>query len=216
MLPVLAQAARRAPTMRACVNAAVMPLSLKLPDGFIPSYCRQSVPGFMPTYCGHGVGRWQSVCPSPIVMMRSSGANGNSSRNRQTPEKSSGSMAVGPLRLEIGERLRHRQPVPVVGDVEQPAALRALERGVAEVGRAAAIRPDTPLKCQFAHRLINLREVTWRFTPSIPRHAHGTSNCQSRQGIRPLKKGVLRRDLRGILRASQSLPVKTRSRQPGQ
>ena len=56
MLPVLAQAARRAPTMRAWVNAAVMPLSLKLPDGFIPSYCRNSRPGFRPTYVGHGVG----------------------------------------------------------------------------------------------------------------------------------------------------------------
>ena len=38
VLPVLAQAARRAPTMRAWVNAAVMPLSLKLPLGFMPSY----------------------------------------------------------------------------------------------------------------------------------------------------------------------------------
>ena len=49
VLPVLAQAARRAPTMRAWVNAAVMPLSLKLPDGFRPSYCRNSRPAFMPT-----------------------------------------------------------------------------------------------------------------------------------------------------------------------
>ena len=49
VLPVLAQAARRAPAMRAWVKAAVMPLSLKLPDGFIPSYCRKSRPGSMPT-----------------------------------------------------------------------------------------------------------------------------------------------------------------------
>ncbi len=44
VLPVLAQAARLTPTIRACVNAAVMPLSLKLPDGFMPSYCRKSRP----------------------------------------------------------------------------------------------------------------------------------------------------------------------------
>ena len=44
MLPVEAQAARVAPIMRACVNAAVMPLSLKLPEGFIPSYCRNRLP----------------------------------------------------------------------------------------------------------------------------------------------------------------------------
>ena len=31
--------------MRAWVNAAVMPLSLKLPEGFMPSYCRNSRPG---------------------------------------------------------------------------------------------------------------------------------------------------------------------------
>ena len=49
VLPVLAQAARRAPIMRAWVNAAVMPLSLKLPDGFSPSYCRNSRPAFRPT-----------------------------------------------------------------------------------------------------------------------------------------------------------------------
>ena len=38
-----------APTKRAWVNAADMPLSLKLPEGFIPSYCRNSRPGFEPT-----------------------------------------------------------------------------------------------------------------------------------------------------------------------
>ena len=43
---MLAQATRRAQTIRAWVNAAVMPLSLKLPEGFIPSYWSQSEPGF--------------------------------------------------------------------------------------------------------------------------------------------------------------------------
>ena len=37
---VAAHATRRAPTMRAWVKAAVMPLSLKEPEGFMPSYCR--------------------------------------------------------------------------------------------------------------------------------------------------------------------------------
>ena len=40
VLPVEAQAARVAPTNRAWLKAADMPLSLKLPEGFIPSYCR--------------------------------------------------------------------------------------------------------------------------------------------------------------------------------
>ena len=41
--------ARRAPTIRAWVKAAVMPLSLKLPEGFMPSYCRNNRPGSRPT-----------------------------------------------------------------------------------------------------------------------------------------------------------------------
>ena len=90
VFPVLAHAARFAPVMRAWVNAPVMPLSLKLPDGFMPSYWRNSRPGFMPTYCATGSARWHRVCPSPMVMILSSGANGNSRRNRQTPEKFSG------------------------------------------------------------------------------------------------------------------------------
>ena len=40
VLPVEAQAAFFAPTSRAWLKAADMPLSLKLPDGFMPSYCR--------------------------------------------------------------------------------------------------------------------------------------------------------------------------------
>jgi hypothetical protein len=40
VFPVDAQAARLAPTRLACVNAAHMPLSLKEPEGFIPSYCK--------------------------------------------------------------------------------------------------------------------------------------------------------------------------------
>ena len=40
VLPVDAQAARLAPIRRAWVKAADMPLSLKLPEGFMPSYCR--------------------------------------------------------------------------------------------------------------------------------------------------------------------------------
>ncbi len=49
VLPVDAHAARFAPMVCACVNAAVMPLSLKLPEGFMPSYSSSSLPGRMPT-----------------------------------------------------------------------------------------------------------------------------------------------------------------------
>ena len=48
VFPVDAQAARLAPMVWACVKAADMPLSLKLPEGFMPSYCSMSRPGAMP------------------------------------------------------------------------------------------------------------------------------------------------------------------------
>ena len=63
VLPVEAQAARLAPINRACVKAADMPLSLKLPEGFIPSYCRYSRPGFKPHVLGDRVGLLQQRLP---------------------------------------------------------------------------------------------------------------------------------------------------------
>ena len=56
VLPVLAQAARRAPTMRAWVNAAVMPLSLKLPEGFMPLVLQEQVAGVHADVAGERVG----------------------------------------------------------------------------------------------------------------------------------------------------------------
>src|SRR3954453_11251381 len=91
VLPVEAHAARFAPVICAWVNAAVMPLSLKLPEGFIPSYCRNKLFGCTPTYRATPSDEWSSVCPSPIVTILFGGANGNRSENRQTPLKQSGS-----------------------------------------------------------------------------------------------------------------------------
>src|SRR4029079_10993862 len=76
VLPVEAQAARFAPVMWACVNAAVMPLSLKLPDGFIPSYCKYKILGCTPTYRATPSDGCSNVCPSPIVTILLGGANG--------------------------------------------------------------------------------------------------------------------------------------------
>ena len=66
VLPVEAQAARVAPTSRAWLKAADMPLSLKLPEGFIPSYCKYSRPGCMPDVAGHaGRRRAAAFAPRP-------------------------------------------------------------------------------------------------------------------------------------------------------
>ena len=67
LFPVDAQAAREAPTNRACVKAADIPLSLKLPEGFIPSYCRNRRPGSRPAYWDTPSEGSSSVCPSPTV-----------------------------------------------------------------------------------------------------------------------------------------------------
>ena len=48
VFPVDAQAVIFAPTILAWVEAAVMPLSLKLPDGLNPSYCKNKLPVSMP------------------------------------------------------------------------------------------------------------------------------------------------------------------------
>src|SRR5262249_41256572 len=91
VLPVEAQAARLALTIRAWVKAADIPLSLKLPEGFIPSYCRRSSPPARPTYLATDPAFCRSVWPSPIVTAISGGAKGKSSRKRQTPLKAKGS-----------------------------------------------------------------------------------------------------------------------------
>ena len=69
-----------------------MPLSLKLPEGFIPSYCKYSRPGATPTYLATPSEAWSSVCPSPTVTHCRKGANGSRSWNRHTPLKQCGSL----------------------------------------------------------------------------------------------------------------------------
>ena len=130
VLPVEAQATRRAPTMRAWVKAAVMPLSLKLPLGFSPSYCSSRLPGFMP------------ICrPSRFGMLqdRAAFADGDDvvfgaiERQQLAEPPDAGKIepafhfrSLGaPAVLEEAEALGHRQPRPVVADIEQAAAPRA-------------------------------------------------------------------------------------------
>src|SRR4051812_7125870 len=79
VLPVEAQAARLAPVVCACVKAAVIPLSLKLPEGFMPSYCKNNLPGCTPTYRATPSDECSSVCPSPMETILFCGANGNRS-----------------------------------------------------------------------------------------------------------------------------------------
>ena len=67
-----------------------------------------------------------------MVTTMVSGANGRSSRNRQTPEKLSGSSRAAHLASKSARPARDRQAVPVVNDVDQVAASRAREMGLVD------------------------------------------------------------------------------------
>ena len=147
VLPVEAQAARLAPIARACVNAAVMPLSLKLPEGFMPFVLQVQPAGFEADVLADARRLCcRSVCPSPIVTTESGVANGSSSWKRQMPLKRSGSLRRRPHFLEIPQRLGRAGLVPVVGHVEQVAALGAGGPHLLRAARVAAGRADAPLK----------------------------------------------------------------------
>ena len=154
VLPVEAQAARLAPIVWACVKAAVMPLSLKLPEGFIPSYCRYSLPALHADVLGDAVGACcSSVCPSPMVTILFGGANGSSSWNRQTPLKQSGSWRRDHLCFEVLRATAGLAAVPVVSDVEQRAARFATGADLADVVRRRAIGHHAALIGEVGFRL---------------------------------------------------------------
>ena len=110
--------------MRACVNAAVMPLSLKLPDGFIPSYWRNSRPGVharrtAPTASA----RWQERLP----FADGHDLLGRGEREQLAEPPDAARSRAGRCGRPTWPRSRASdfgtaEPVPVVGDVEQAAA----------------------------------------------------------------------------------------------
>ena len=139
VLPVEAQAARLAPIMRACVNAADMPLSLKLPEGFIPSYCRNSRPASRPTYLATPVGGLQQRLPfadgDDLFAAGRTAAARETARRR---EKHSGSSRRDHLASKNFQESGGRSAVPIVAHVQQIAAIAGDPRLVEAVGGPAA------------------------------------------------------------------------------
>ena len=74
-------------------------------------------------------------------------------------------VTVRPLRFEAIERLRDAQAIPVVSDVEQPAAGGTAEGGVRQLDRGLAPRVDASLEGKLAHREVNLRRACRPFIP---------------------------------------------------
>ena len=101
VLPVEAQATRWAPTMRAWVKAAVMPLSLKLPRWDSAPRIAADLPRLHAELLGQQSAFCRTVRPSPMVTMSSSGDKTAAVRgSASTPEKSSRPSVPVPLVLQ--------------------------------------------------------------------------------------------------------------------
>ena len=99
-----------------------MPLSLKLPDGFMPFVLQMQLAAAEADELGHGRGVLQQRLPfadGDHLLGR-----GERQQLAKPPDAAEAERVEPPrpLRLEGGERLRNRQAVPVVGHVEQVAA----------------------------------------------------------------------------------------------
>ena len=116
MLPVEAHAARLAPIARAWVKAADIPLSLKLPDGFIPSYWRNSRPGWRPTYFATPSAACRRVCPSPMVTHWWAREREQFAEPPHATE-AKGIGSISRFRLEARQRARQRHAIPIVRHV---------------------------------------------------------------------------------------------------
>ena len=141
MLPVEAQAARVAPTNRACVKAADMPLSLKLPEGFIPSYWRNNRPGCDADVPGHAFGAVQQRLAFAHGDALLDGREGQQVVEPPYAAETMRIAAARPFLFELAQRLWHAEPIPVVRHVQQSAALGAGHEDLVDgVGRPAGAR----------------------------------------------------------------------------
>ena len=145
MLPVEAQAARRAPIMWAWVKAAVMPLSLKLPEGFMPSYCRYMLPGLQADVAADAIGLVQQRLPFADGDDLLGGGEGKQLAEPPHAAEAERVVAAAPFLFEGGKRLGNLRRVPVVDHVEQPAALVAAGAHFADVVRRGAAGLDAAL-----------------------------------------------------------------------
>ena len=138
VLPVDAQAAFVAPIVRACVNAADMPLSLKLPEGFIPSYCRKSWPSRRSTNCATRSACCRSVWPSPTVTTCFCRSERQQFVKPPYTAETKRRMPAAPFLFEISQRFGRLGSIPVVGHIQQFAAIGARDQRLIDAERRAA------------------------------------------------------------------------------
>ena len=133
MLPVLAQAARRGADHAGVRERRRHAVVLEAARRVHPLVLQEQPPGLQADVRGDRVGPLAERLP--LADGHDLVVRGEREQFAEPPDAGEVERvgAVRPLRLEVRERLRRRQAVPVVGDVEQPAALRAAERGVRQV-----------------------------------------------------------------------------------
>ncbi len=145
VLPVDAQAAVLAPTIRACVAAAVMPLSLKLPGGIQPLVLQKQATRVHADVAADAVGRLQNRLP--LADGDDFLGRGERQQLAEPPDAAHVERvaAIGPAGLEVAERRGHGNAVPVVADVEQAATGVAGDADLVDGVVPAAVRGDADL-----------------------------------------------------------------------
>ena len=144
----------RADTMRACVNAAVMPLSLKLPEGFMPSYWSQQAGGIEADVAADLIGGLEEGLAFADGDDQFGGSEGEEFAETPDAGEVEGVGAVRPLGLELVEAAGDGEAVPVVDNVDQIAANRAGEMSLVdrEGGRPGGV--DALLKGGIAWQIV--------------------------------------------------------------
>ena len=131
-----------------------------------------------------------------MVTIFSGGANGSSSRNRQTPLKHSGSWRRAHFCSNSAQATRGRRAVPVVGHVEQVAALGAGGEHPLDLVRGRTVGLDALLEGEIVerHDCNVLRRWNFRKRESL---RQSKSRRETRQAKRAASAGARSEEKRG-------------------
>ena len=153
VLPVEAQAARFAPMDRACVKAADMPLSLKLPGRIHALVLQEQRPGFQPHVGCDRVGLLEqglSLADGDHVLRAGEWQQFVKPPDTAKPQRL---IALLPPAFQVPQPPRYFYPAPVIRDVQQIPAERTGDMNFANAEGAAAVGGDALLERDFSETL---------------------------------------------------------------
>ena len=150
-MPVEAQATRRAPTMRAWVKAAVMPLSLKEPEGVHAFVLEIELSGPHAELAAEAGGVLQEGLA--FADGADHGVGGEGEEVAEAPDAGviEREAAMLPALFEIAQRFGDGGFGPVILDIEQVAALGAGGEGLHDIIRGAAVDVGALLESDCLH-----------------------------------------------------------------